>query len=76
MGKAEARETYVAVVKIGPLTLREVRAVDSEIDHDTTRVCQLLGSLDHVRRRANHHRNQFRQWNRRNNCIIACDISI
>jgi hypothetical protein len=37
MREAEAREADIRVIIIGPLALREIGAIDSQIDHHTTR---------------------------------------
>src|SRR5215469_6435841 len=76
MRETEPREAYISVVKVGPLSVGEVGAIYSEIDHDTTCTGQFPGCLHDAWRRARDHRYQLRQRHGRDQRVKASNSAI
>ncbi len=71
MREAEAREANVLVVEVGHVRLREVLAIDADVDQHAGRAGETLRRLDHVLRSALDHADQVRQRHRRDQAVVV-----
>src|SRR5207249_12024920 len=76
MRKTEPAKADVAVVKIDPVPFRQVKTIDPKIDDHATCTSQFVRCFHYVRRSPHNHRNQFRQWNGRNQRVISGATSV